>query len=156
MGITEQKRLLPLPDTYPYYVGRILAIDLGQKRTGIAVTDPLKIIASPLETVFTKDLWAWLQAYISKETVEAVVVGLPITEKGEPSALFGQATQLINRLKKAYPALHIEPEDERYTTRMATAAIRLAGLTKTARQNKALYDKVSASIILQSYLERKG
>ena len=134
---------------------RILAIDLGQKRTGIAVTDPLQIIASPLETVETKLLWGWLQAYLVKEQVEAVVVGLPITEKGEPSALHGQATNLINRLRNAYPALLVESEDERYTTRMAHAAVRLAGLTKTARRDKALYDKVSASIILQSYLERK-
>jgi putative Holliday junction resolvase len=134
---------------------RILALDLGQKRTGVAVTDPLQIIATPLETVETKVLWAWLQAYLQKEAVEAVVVGLPINEAGEPSALHGQALQLMGRLRNAYPALLVEAEDERYTTRMATAAIRQAGLTKTARQNKALYDKVSASIILQSYLERR-
>jgi putative Holliday junction resolvase len=135
---------------------RILALDLGQKRTGVAVTDPLKIIASPLETVLTKDLWAWLQAYLAKEVVEAVVVGLPVNEQNEPSALYVPAQNLMNRLRNAYPALLVEAEDERYTTRMATRVIREAGLTKTARKNKALYDKVSASIILQSYLERKS
>ena len=135
-------------------MSRLLAIDLGQKRTGVAATDPLQIIASPLETVETKALWTWLQAYLAKEAVEAVIVGLPVNERGEPSALHSQAQQLINRLRNAYPALRVEPEDERYTTRMATAAIRQAGLSKTARQNKALYDKVSASIILQSWMER--
>ena len=135
---------------------RILALDLGQKRTGVAVTDPLKIIASPLETVLTKDLWAWLQAYLAKEVVEAVVVGLPVNEQNEPSALYVPAQNLMNRLRNAYPTLLVEAEDERYTTRMATRVIREAGLTKTARKNKALYDKVSASIILQSYLERKS
>ena len=135
---------------------RLLALDLGQKRTGVAVTDPLQIIASPLETVLTKELWAWLQTYLAKEAVEAIVVGLPVNEANEPSALHPQAIQLMNRLRNAYPALKVEAEDERYTTRMATRAIREAGLTKTARRDKALYDKVSASIILQSYMERQG
>lgn len=135
---------------------RILALDLGKKRTGVAVTDPLQIIASPLETVLTKDLWPWLQSYLAKESVETVVVGLPVNEKGEPSELYTPAQQLMGRLRNAYPALKVEAEDERYTTRMAHAAVRQAGLTKTARQDKMLYDKVSASIILQSYLERKG
>lgn len=135
---------------------RILALDLGKKRTGVAVTDPLQIIASPLETVLTKDLWPWLQAYFTKEAVETVVVGLPINEKGEPSELYTQAQQLMGRLRNAFPSMRVEAEDERYTTRMAQAVVRQAGLTKTARRDKALYDKVSASIILQSYLERRG
>ena len=135
---------------------RLLALDLGQKRTGVAVTDPLQIIASPLETVLTKDLWAWLQTYLAKEAVEVIVVGLPVNEANEPSALHPQAIQLMNRIRNAHPAIKVEAEDERYTTRMATRVIREAGLTKTARKDKALYDKVSASIILQSYMERKG
>lgn len=136
-------------------MGRILAIDMGLKRTGLAATDPLQIIASPLDTVQTHGLEAFLKAYVEREEVEAIVIGLPRDDQGRPGEMVPHIEGLIKRLQKAYPQLQIFREDERYTTRMAHQAIRSSGIGKMARREKGLADKVSAALILQSFMERR-
>ena len=128
---------------------------MGLKRTGIAVTDPLQIIASPMETVSTHTLETFLKDYLSKEQVEAIVIGHPKDDKGIAGEMVPHIEGLIKRLTKAYPAISIFREDERYTTRMAHQAIRSSGLGKMARREKGLADKVSAALILQSFMEKR-
>jgi putative Holliday junction resolvase len=128
---------------------------MGLKRTGIAVTDPLQIIASPLETVPTHALEVFLKAYLAKESVEAIIIGLPQDDKGIPGEMVPHIEGLIKRLGKAFPGLEIFREDERYTTRMAHQAIRSSGIGKMARREKGLADKVSAALILQSFMEKR-
>ena len=137
-------------------MARILAIDLGQKRTGIATTDPLQIIATALDTVPTHTLLPFLKAYMAKQPTETIVVGLPIDTQGQPSALFAKAKALMATLAKLYPAVSILPHDERFTSVMAKQTILASGIGKMARRDKAMYDKVSATIILQSYLEERS
>ena len=136
---------------------RILSIDYGKKRSGIAVTDPLRIIANGLVTVSTSGLFDFLKAYIQREEVERIVIGKPMQTNGQPSENLQRVEQFVNRWKKAMPAIPIDYYDERFTSVLAHRAMIDSGIGKKARQNKALVDEISATIILQSYMEsRKG
>ena len=134
-------------------MARILSIDYGKKRTGLAVTDPLQIIAGGLVTVSTSELFDFLNGYVSKEPVERIVIGEPKQSDGSPSENMARVTQFVNRWKKARPDIPIEFYDERFTSVLAHRAMIDGGLGKKRRQDKALVDEVSATIILQSYLE---
>ncbi len=133
-------------------MGRILAIDFGTKRTGIAVTDPLRIIPGGLTTVATHELMQFLAGYFAKEQVDLVVVGYPTNMNGEESASMQQIRPFVNKLKKQYPDKDVVMFDERFTSVLAQKAILDAGIKKMARRNKALVDEVSATIILESYM----
>lgn len=136
-------------------MGRIVAIDYGTKRVGIAVTDPLKIIATALDTVHSKDLEKYLKAYHIKENIEAFVVGMPRqTNSDQESDNANNVKHFLNRLKKVFPSTPIHLEDERYTSVMAMDAMIRGGMKKKDRQIKGNIDKISAVIILQSYLEK--
>lgn len=134
-------------------MGRILAIDYGRKRVGIAVTDPLKIIANGLTTVKSCDVLKFLSDYLSKEIVELIVVGLPKTMNNEESDSMQYIKPFVEKLKKQYPNVPIEMYDERFTSVLAHKAMLEGGLKKKERQNKALVDEISATIILQSFME---
>ena len=136
-------------------MARILSIDYGKKRTGIAVTDPLQIIAGGLATVSTSELFDYLQAYIAREQVEMIVIGEPRQPNGEPSENLARVQQFVNRWRKAVPQVPIQFYDERFTSVLAHQAMRDGGLKKRARQNKALVDEISATIILEDYLRSK-
>ena len=136
-------------------MARILSIDYGKKRTGLAVTDPLKIIAGGLATVSTHELFDYIQAYVSREPVELIVVGKPMQTNGRPSENLPRVEQFVNRWRKVRPDIPVEYYDERFTSVMAHRAIIDSGLKKKARQNKALVDEISATIILQGYMESK-
>jgi len=133
-------------------MGRILAIDYGQKRAGIAVTDPLQMIATGLTTVHVKDVWEFLTDYLKKESVECIVVGEPRTMQNLPSDATRFIEPFVNRLRKAFPKMKIERVDERFTSKMAHDTMLAGGLKKMQRQNKALVDTISATLILQSYM----
>lgn len=135
---------------------RILAIDLGTKRTGLAVTDPLKILANPLETIETGQLINFLKSYCAKEEVEAIVLGLPTRLNGQDNEMTPRVMKLKEELEKAFPQLKIALEDERFTSKMAMQSMITMGSKKKDRKEKAgNLDKVSAAIILQSYLEKQ-
>ncbi len=134
-------------------MGRILAIDYGRKRVGLAVTDPLRIIANGLTTVHSKDIFQFLDEYLKKEKVDVIVVGYPVTLKNEGAESLQFINPFIKKLQKKYPDLKIDTYDERFTSKMAKMAMIEGGLKKKQRQNKALTDKISAVLILQSYLE---
>lgn len=136
-------------------MGRVLAIDYGTKRTGIAVSDPLRLIAGGLETVPTHRLLPWLKQYATAERVDIMVVGRPARLDGQPSASFAQIEPFFRRLRKEFPDTEIVWHDERFTSVMAQRAIIEGGVRKMARRDKALVDKVSAAIILESYLESR-
>ncbi len=135
---------------------RILSIDYGRKRTGLAVTDPLQIIAGGLATVSTSELFDYLKAYIAREQVERIVIGEPRQPNGEPSENLPRVQQFVNRWRKAVPQVPIELYDERFTSVLAHQAMLQGGLKKKARQDKALVDEISATILLQDYMRRKG
>lgn len=137
-------------------MARILSIDYGQKRTGIAVTDNMKMIANGLCTVETKTLEQWIADYFSKEDVDTIVVGLPKQTNGEDSENMKRIVPFVNRLKKLYPEKNIEMYDERFTSVLAHQAMLSSGIGKKARQNKGLVDQISATIILQDYMASKG
>ena len=137
-------------------MGRLLAIDYGTKRTGLAVTDPLQIIATALDTVPTHTLLAYLQKYVSTEPVDVIVVGMPTQPSGEPSQTTPAVIGLIRTLKKTFPDITITEEDERYTTILAHRSLIESGTTKSQRRDKGLVDQVSAVIILQSYMEKRA
>lgn len=134
-------------------MGRILAIDYGQKRVGLAVTDELKMIANGLTTVHVKDLMAFLKDYCTRESVECMVVGEPRDMKNQASDAARFIEPFVKHLRKQFPDMRIERMDERFTSQMALRTMIDAGLGKKARQDKALVDTISATIILQSYLE---
>ncbi len=134
---------------------RILAIDYGNKRTGIAVTDPSQIIASGLTTVRTHDLFTFLTEYLAKEQVESIVVGEPKNLDNTPTHGTLPALEFIKRLKVKFPDMPIYRVDERFTSKMAFQAMIDGGLKKKDRQNKGTVDMVSAAIILQSFMEMK-
>ena len=136
-------------------MGRLLAIDYGKKRTGIAVSDPLQIIANGLTTVETSRLFDFLHDYMQKEEVSIIVVGLPKQMNNELSENIRRIEPFVNRLRKLYPNLQIEYFDERFTSKMAHQSMIDGGLKKKDRQNKALVDEISATIILQGYMESK-
>ena len=134
---------------------RILSIDYGKKRTGLAVTDPLQIIAGGLATVATAELFQYLNDYIAREPVERIVIGEPRQPNGQPSENLQRVQQFVNRWKKARPDVPIEFFDERFTSVLAHQAMLDGGLNKKARQNKALVDEISATIILQDYMRAR-
>ena len=134
--------------------GRILALDYGSKRTGIAVTDELQLIASGLKTVPTQDLMETLDAYVSQEKVQTIVVGEPKRMDATPSAIMDEINTLIRHLEKTFPDVSIEKQDERFTSKMAAQSLVASGVKKKKRQDKALVDEVSATLILQAYLDR--
>ncbi len=134
-------------------MARILAVDYGKKRTGLAVTDPLQLIAGGLATVSTSGLFDFLQQYVQREEVERIVVGEPRQPNGSPSENMQRVAQFVNRWRKAMPHIPIEYYDERFTSVLAHRAMLDAGLKKKARQDKALVDEISATIILQDYME---
>ena len=136
-------------------MARILSIDYGKKRTGLAVTDPLQIIAGGLATVATSELFDYLQAYVSREPVERIVIGEPRQPNGQPSENLQRVQQFVNRWRKAVPQIPIEYYDERFTSVLAHQAMIDGGLKKKARQDKALVDEISATIILQDYLRSR-
>jgi putative Holliday junction resolvase len=133
-------------------LGRILAIDYGRKRVGLAVTDEFQIIANALTTVSANELLAYLHNYISKEKVDCIVIGEPKQMNYEPSESTKYIEPFIRKLKIDFPNIKIERHDERFTSKMAQQTIINAGLKKKDRQNKSLLDSVSATIILQSYM----
>jgi len=134
-------------------MGRILAIDYGRKRVGIAVTDPLQMIANGLETVAAKDIWEYLSDYMRREEVETIVVGEPRDMMNRPSDASRFVEPFVKKLRKTYPEMKIERFDERFTSKMAFQTMIDGGLSKKKRRNKALIDTISATLILQSYLE---
>lgn len=134
-------------------MGRILAIDYGQKRVGLAVTDELQMIATGLETVAAKDIWKYLAAYLKREKVDAIVVGEPRDMMNRPSDSSRFVEPFVRKLRKTYPDMKIERFDERFTSKMAFQTMIDGGLGRKKRRNKALIDTISATLILQSYLE---
>ena len=136
-------------------MSRLLSIDYGKKRTGIAVSDPLQIIANGLTTVETSKLFEFLEDYLKKERVESIIVGLPKQLNGQPSENMKRIEPFVNRLKKLYPNINIEYFDERFTSKLAHQAMIDGGLKKQDRKNKELVDEISATIILQGYMESR-
>jgi putative Holliday junction resolvase len=136
-------------------MGRILAIDYGRKRVGIAVTDPLKMIANKLTTVSAHEVFNFLSDYFLKEKVDLVVVGYPKTLRDEPSESIRYINPFLKQFQKKFPEVKLELVDERFTSKMAFQTMIDAGLKKKDRQNKELVDAVSATIILQFYLEQQ-
>lgn len=136
-------------------MGRVLAIDFGKKRTGIAVTDELQIIASGLTTIDTNNLISFLKDYITKETVDLFLVGKPKQLNNTDSESEVLITPFLEKISKAIPNIPIKRIDERFTSKMAFQTMIDSGLNKKQRQNKALVDEISATIILQSYLYNK-
>jgi putative Holliday junction resolvase len=135
---------------------RVLAIDLGTKRTGIAVTDPLKMLANPLETIETATLIDFLKVYCAKEQVDTLVLGLPIRLNGQDNEMTPKVMALKSVLEKTFPTLKLELIDERFTSKMAMQSMIAMGTKKKDRREKAgNLDKMSAAIILQSYLDRQ-
>ena len=134
-------------------MGRILAIDYGLKRTGIAVSDPLRIIAGGLETVPTAQLGVWLEKYFAANEVDIIVVGKPTQMNGSPSQSWSAIEPFVAQLKAKYPTKQIALHDERFTSVIAHRAMIDGGMKKMARRDKAVVDKISATIILQSFME---
>lgn len=136
-------------------MARILAIDYGKKRTGLAVTDTLQIVPGALATVETAQLMAFLDDYVSKKAVERIVIGEPKQPNGQPSENLARVKTFQGQWRKKHPEIPIEGYDERFTSVMAHRTMLDAGLHKKARQDKALVDKISATIILQDYLSSR-
>ncbi len=136
-------------------MGRILAIDYGKKRVGLAVTDPSQIIANKLTTVATNELWGFLQNYFSKENVDEVIIGYPRQLNNQPSEAVAYINPFIKEFKRKYPEMHLELMDERFTSKMAFQTMIDGGVSKKGRRNKAMVDAISATIILQNYMEQK-
>src|SRR6478735_1613204 len=136
-------------------MARIMAIDYGKKRTGLAVTDPLQIIATGLTTVETPQLMNFLKDYFNKEQVEKILVGEPTNWDDSDTHATPLVREFVSRLKKNFPAIPIVMVDERYTSKMASQAMIDMGLKKHQRRNKALVDEIAATIILQEYLQHR-
>ena len=136
-------------------MARLLAIDYGKKRTGLAVSDEMQIIAGGLTTVPTTGLLDYILDYVKREPVERIVVGLPKQMNNEPSENMRRVEPFVNRLRKLLPDIPVEYHDERFTSVLAQRTIIEAGIKKMARRNKELVDEVSATIILQSYMESR-
>lgn len=135
-------------------MGRVMAIDYGGKRTGLAVTDPLQIIANALTTVETKTLFSFLKDYFSKEQVDKVLIGEPLNWDESDTHATPLVRKFIERFKKEFPQMPFETVDERYTSKMATRAMIDMGMKKKDRRVKGNVDQIAATIILQEYLER--
>ncbi len=135
-------------------MGRIMAIDYGRKRVGVAVTDPQRIIAQGLVTVPAHEIWEFFKGYLEKEEVDEFVVGYPRTLKNEPSEALRWINPFVKKLTRKYPAKKISLVDERFTSVLAHQAMLAGGVKKEKRKDKAMVDKVSAVIILQGYMEQ--
>ena len=134
-------------------MSRILAIDYGKKRTGLAVTDPLRIIANGLATIPTSDIFDYLTQYVAKESVDQLVIGKPIQPNGQPSENLARVENFVNRWRKLHPEMPIDYYDERFTSVIAHQAMITGGVKKkTRREDKGLVDEISATIILQDYM----
>lgn len=136
-------------------MARIMAFDYGKKRVGIAVTDPLQIIATSLDTVESKEVFPFIEKYLKTEEVETFLVGLPLNTGYQENEVMPLVRAFIDSLQKKYPQIPTKTLDERFTSKMATKTILLSGVNKKARQNKETVDKVSATILLQSFMEMK-
>ncbi len=136
-------------------MARILAIDYGRRRTGIAVTDPLQLIAGNQTTIATHELMAFLKNYMAQEEVETIVIGLPTQLNGQPSESMRYIEPFVNRLKKEMPHMPIVMYDERFTSTIAHRAMLDGGMKKSDRRDKARVDSIAATIILTDYLESK-
>ena len=138
-------------------MGRILAIDYGKKRTGLAVTDPLRIIANGLATIPTSDIFDYLTQYVAKESVDQLVIGKPIQPNGQPSENLARVENFVNRWRKLHPEMPIDYYDERFTSVIAHQSMIAGGVKKKIRrEDKGLVDEISATIILQDYMRSKG
>ena len=134
-------------------MGRLICLDYGRKRIGVAVTDPLQIIASGLETVPTHNIREYLKSYFAGEEVDGLVLGYPKTLRGEPSEAVQYIDPFIKWFRNEFPQIGIMLYDERFTSKIAERTLIDAGVPKMARRNKSLVDKISASLILQSYMD---
>jgi putative Holliday junction resolvase len=134
-------------------MSRILAIDYGLRRTGIAVTDPLKIIATALTTVPTAELMPFLTRYCQEEPVERFVVGLPLHPDGNPAQIAGAVDEFVEKLRKQFPDKPVVRQDERYTSKEAKRIILQSGVKKQKRRDKSLVDKIAAALILEQYMQ---
>jgi putative holliday junction resolvase len=137
-------------------MGRIIGIDYGLKRIGLAVTDPMQIFASPLDTVSPNDFYGFIEAYLKKETIEAFVIGYPVQMNNKPSESVIYLNPFIKKLSKTFPGKKIHLVDERFTSQMALKTMIDGGVKKSDRRDKSLVDKISASIILQSFLDNRS
>jgi putative holliday junction resolvase len=137
-------------------MARIMAIDFGIKRVGLAVTDPLQMIASPLQTVANSEIFDFLTNYFKNENVETIVVGYPVNLDNSPSETLNFVNPFVKKLEKSFPEKKIVLADERYTSKMAFQTMIDGGLKKKKRQDKSILDRISATIILQSYMETKN
>jgi putative Holliday junction resolvase len=136
-------------------MGRILAIDFGFKRSGLAITDPMQMIASPHETISSRDLLSYIRSYSAKEPLDAIVIGMPKNLKGKDTDTTAAVTKFIKLLKKALPDIPVYEEDERFTSAIAHREMISGGMSKKDRRVKGNVDKISATLILQSFLERR-
>ncbi len=136
-------------------MARVLGIDYGTKKIGLAVTDPLQIICSPLTTVPTREFFEFIDNYLKEETVECIVIGESLNTDGTPSQIAHLVVGFVRKLKKLYPAIEFAMQDERFTSIDARQIILQSGLKKKKRRDKSLVDKVSASLILQAYMDGK-
>ncbi|MEM6725505.1 MAG: Holliday junction resolvase RuvX [Bacteroidota bacterium] len=134
-------------------MSRIMAIDYGTKRVGVAVTDPLKIVANGLDTVSNDEIMAFLEQYLAEESVETIVVGEPMHLDGRPAQIAVEVNDFVQRLKKKFPTIKIDRFDERFTSQDAKQIILRSGAKQKKRRDKSLIDKVSAVLILQGYME---
>ena len=136
-------------------MGCLIGIDYGEKRTGLAYTDPNKIIATGLKSILTKDVIKFLGAYFEKVEVEMLIIGKPIQKDGKPSNIEEKIKKFIKNIKTNFPEIKIDRYDERYTSKIARNFIKEFGMKKKIRHDKGIIDKISATLILQSYLEFK-
>jgi putative Holliday junction resolvase len=136
-------------------MGRILGIDFGTKRIGLALTDPLEIFASPLKTVKTSEFDSFLQEFLKTESIEEFVIGYPVTLNNKASVSVNYINPFIKKIEKAFPGKPVHLVDERFTSGMALKAMIEGGVRKKDRQDKSMVDKISASIILQSFLDKR-
>ena len=136
-------------------MARIMAFDYGQKRVGVAATDPLQIIANAVDTIETKEIFTFIKIYLAKEQVETFVVGYPYNDGFKDNAVLPHVKKFITQLEKAYPLIPVVKVDESFTSRMAMETMVLSGVSKKERRKKENLDKISATIILQNYMETK-
>ncbi|MEE4285587.1 MAG: Holliday junction resolvase RuvX [Mariniphaga sp.] len=136
-------------------MGRILSIDYGRKRVGLAVSDPQQIIANKLATITTHSIWDFLRTYFQNEQVDEVVIGYPLQMNNTASEAVVYINPFIKKFKEKYPDISLEIIDERFTSKMAFQTMIDGGVKKEGRRNKAMVDAISATIILQSYMEQK-
>ena len=137
-------------------MGRLLGIDYGTKRIGLAVTDPLRIFASPLNTIRTEEFDSFIDDYLKSEDIDAFVIGYPVKMNNQPSESVNYINPFIRKLRKSFPGIEVHLIDERFTSQMALQTMIDGGVKKEGRQDKGMIDKISASIILQSFLDKSS